>query len=110
MPATATASSTPLLPTSGFQLAEKKGKKNWDALPAVKAWYKAAEKHSTFKDGKKAGDDMEVCLLDVKVEGLTSASWSCPQVEPALLQRQAQEGLFPDPLQTPPRARAAVCT
>ena len=37
-PPTAGASSTPVLATSGFQLAEKKGKKNWAALPAVDEW------------------------------------------------------------------------
>ena len=85
VPPTAAASSGPGLATSGFQLAEKKGKKNWAALPAVDEWYKAAEKHATFREGKKAGDDLEVCLLDVKVEGLTPTSWVCPQVEPNLL-------------------------
>ena len=103
VPAAATASSNPLLPTSGFQLEEKKGKKNWDALPAVEAWYKAAEKHSTFKGGKKAGDGMGVCLLDVKVEGLTSASWDCPQLEPALLayKDRPRKGYFPVPSKHP---------
>ena len=87
VPTTATASSNPLLPIDCFQLAEQKGTKDWDALPSVAGWYKAAEKHSIFKGAgsKKAGEGMGVCLLDVKVEGLTPASWDCPHVEPALL-------------------------
>lgn len=91
----------PQLPCGGFQLGELKGPRYWTAFPSIDVWYKTAERHSDMKT--KAATAKNICMLEVRVDGLTPARWKFPQVEPGLLpaKDRPKKGQVPTPTKHP---------